>query len=334
MTRSQNLADNQKPKQIRRPKFGHDRALAKPYPLDHLLSHPQALPALVSLDRHGLLTNGMMQDLLFRDHRAEDPTLKNPEEAMKRQANRLIIRLKDAELIERRMVQLISDNGFPYAYPFNILSRNGAEVLTRYYAKHGGTLRWSESVLKLKPHTYAHSLEINRFFVALQRACWAEDIELSYWIDDRQLATIDRTQTLFEHYPDAFFMLEKDDHTFTHFLEIDRGTESLYLVSGDHDWATKAERYSRLLTTNFARAPFFAELPPPIVLIVVTTGERRTANILAEILGAGAHESYWATTAKRLYLDKHTDRFWQPIWNTPDGEVHSLLDRVCLSHLS
>lgn len=276
----------------------------------------------------------MLQDLLFRDHRDENQDLKNPEEAMKRQANRLIIRLKDAELIERRMVQLISDNGFPYAYPLNVLSRKGAEILTRYYARHGGSLRWTESVLKLKPHTYAHALELNRFFVALQRACWAEDIELSYWIDDRQLSSIDRSQTLFESYPDAFFMLERDRQVFTHFLEIDRGTESLYLIRGNNDWSSKAEHYSRLLTTNFARAPFFAELPIPVVLIVVTTGARRTSNILAEILDTKAHGTYWATTNRRLYPDKRADHFWQPVWNTPNGEVCSLADRVSLTHLS
>jgi hypothetical protein len=276
----------------------------------------------------------MLQDLLFRDHRASNPLLKNEEAAMQRQANRLIIQLKDAELLERRMVQRVSDNGFPYAYPFNVLSRKGADILTRYYARHGGALRWTESVLKLKPHTYAHMLEINRFLVALQRACWCQEIELTYWVDDRQLSTIDRSQTLFENIPDAFFILEVQGRIYTHFVEIDRGTESQYLVSGDNDWSTKVERYGRLLKTNFRLAPFFADLPTPIVLTVTTGRQTRVRNMMTETLASGGRGSYWFTTASDLYPDKSAQSFWGPVWTTPDGEVRSLLDRVRLIHLS
>ncbi len=276
----------------------------------------------------------MLQDLLFRDHRASNPLLKNEEAAMQRQANRLIIQLKDAELLERRMVQLVSANGFPYAYPFNILSRKGAEVLSRYYAKQGGTLRWTESVLRLKPHTYAHMLEINRFLVALQRACWWADVELTYWVEDRQLGLIDRAQTRFENIPDAFFILEYERRVYTHFFEVDRGTESQYLVSGNNDWATKVERYGRLLKTNFRMAPFFAGLPQPIVLNLTTGKQQRVKNMMQETLTAGGHGSYWFATASELYPNKQADSFWRPVWLTPDGEVRSLLDRVRLIHVS
>src|SRR5690606_21738981 len=110
---------HQKRKQIRRPNFGHDPERAKPVNLEKLLENPKAIPVLASLDRHGLLTNGMIQDLHFRDHREENQSLKNEEAAMKRQADRFIIKLKDAELIERRAVEQVSARGFPYPYPFN-----------------------------------------------------------------------------------------------------------------------------------------------------------------------------------------------------------------------
>jgi hypothetical protein len=279
----------------------------------------------------------MIQDLLFRDHRPENAN-QNEEAAMKRQADRLIIKIKDAELLERRATQLVSANGFPYAYPFNILSHQGSDILRNHYKKHPerGTLRWTESVLKLKPHTYRHSLDINRFFTVMQRGCWAQDIDLLYWRDDRQLAAIDRSQTNLQNIPDAFFILRnREGKIFTQCLEADRATESLYLINYDNDWSTKVERYTDWIRFGFQSAPMFANLPPPIVVSVTTGSERREAEMIKETAKSGGKGAYWFTTAAKLYADKDPNTFWDHLWQTPlGGEPRSLLDRLIPGGLS
>lgn len=321
---------DEQPKQVRRPKFHHNPALARPYPLERLLTHPAAIPALVLLDRHALLTNEMLQDLLFRDHRdpTHDARLKDPEAAMKRTANRLIIRLKDAELIERRLVWMESAHGFPYPYPVNQLTAQGANLLKRVYAEHGGTVRWRPSLTSLTDRGARHALEINRFFVALQRASWVKDVTVHHWRDDRQLAAMDRGETLFDNVPDAFFILEAGGQQYSFFLEIDRGFETVASLLGDPgDWTTKIERYQRFLTAGYARAPYFATLPEPLIL-TVTTSAARVVSLLAATRTVAPDGPYWMTHQAALYADKAADALWRPVWERVDGRTHSLWEWV------
>jgi hypothetical protein len=281
----------------------------------------------VLLDQHGLLTNEMLQDLLFRDHRdpIKDASLDNPEEAMKRSANRTIIRLKDAELIERRMVWMESRQGFPYPYPCNQLTSHGASFLKRHYQRHGGALRWRASLSGLTDRGARHTLEINRFFVALQRGCWNADVQLSLWRDDRQLAAMDRASTYFDNVPDAFFILESGMGISPFFLEVDRGFETIVSQSGDDgDWATKLERYDRFLSHGYSQAPFFDELPEAAVLTVTTSARRVASMIDATRLAHGG--PYWYAPAADLYATKSADALWQPIWHSVTGQGVSLRD--------
>lgn len=270
----------------------------------------------------------MLQDLLYRDHRAK-ASLKNEEAAMTRQADRHIRRLLDAGLIERGMVWYESEQGFPYPSPYNQITAKGAAVLEEA----GLSVRFKSHRKDKGQDSARHALEISRFYVALQRACWWLGAELSLWYDDRQLAALDASSTLLENVPDAFFVVEYQGRTYSHFFEADRGTETLVSEkSRKSDLLTKFTRYGRHIKDDFLEAPFFDGLPRPIVLTVTTGGERRMQEMMATAIKAGGAGSYWFATAAEVYADKQAQSFWRELWHVSDGvSCRSLRTRLELS---
>lgn len=267
----------------------------------------------------------MIQDLFYRDHRKTTEN-KNEEAAMKRQSDRLVRDLLNAGLIECGMVWYESEKGFPYPYRYVQLTARGAKELEAA----GLTTRFKSHRKDKGQDSARHALDINQFYVALQRACWQQGIIIRKWLDDRQLAALERADTLMENVPDAFFVLERDGQLYTHFLEADRGTEILVSDKGrTTDLRTKFLRYGTHLKDTFHQAPSFQGLPTPIVLIVTTGGPQRLSNMIDTAFSTGGRGSYWFTTAGELYASKDRSHFWAEHWQVPGNESYrSLLNRL------
>lgn len=316
-------------KQNRSPKFAANRT-RNPKPVSLLLKKPHSLPVLAAVDRHELLTNSMIQDLFFRDHRPKTDN-RNEEAAMKRQADRAIRELVDAGLLECGMVWYEAESGFPYPYRYVQLTAAGARALED-----------ADLPIRYKSHrkdkgqdSARHALGINEFYVFLQRACWQQGFRVAKWQDDRQLAAMEKTDTLLENVPDAFFLIEANGTYYPHFLEYDRGTETLVSDKGrTTDLLTKYQRYGRHLGGNFTVAPFFEGLYQPVVLNVTTGGPRRIFGMMDTCHQAGGRGSYWFVGADTLYSSKSPTHFWAKHWQAkptddPDEvSYRSLLNRL------
>lgn len=307
----------------RSPKFGANKS--KPAkPLTYLLTKPQTLPVLAAVDRHELLTNSQLHDLFFRQTTKTEATTQ-------RACSRLIRPLIDAGLLEAGMVWYEAESGFPYPYRYLQITTRGAAVL----AEHGYEVRYKSTRKDKAQDSARHILGISEFYVALQRACWAVGATLPLWVDDRQLSGMERSQTLLENVPDAFFVIEHEGKHYPGFLEYDRGTE--ILVSGKGrttDLATKYDRYGEHLKNRFHLAPYFEGLSAPVVLSLTTGGQVRLKGMMDTCHDAKGRASYWFATTKTLYQSSDPMHFWSKLWAlkpTHDPEVvsyRSLLDRM------
>lgn len=297
---------------------------ARAYPLTHIA---EGAAILAALDRHGLLTNGQVRDLLFIDGPNRDGTPRGPAYARKL-ANLSLRRLWEGGLMRRQSAILTSRRtGGPYLHFYNVLTPAGARAVAEHLAETGeGAARWSRSLYDLGPQQIDHSLLINDVYVRAVRAAARAGLTLDDWHDDRQLMIRQREGLAhFVTVPDGFFTLAG----YGHFLEVDRGTETQRGRSRpDKAWARKIEGYGRYLTRLIAGDPPFAASAAPIVL-TVTLSPRRLEGLLATTAQAGGGGRYWFTTAAQLLVGDDPDACWSPIWRVPnDPQPRSLRDRL------
>jgi len=225
---------------------------ARAYPLTHIA---EGAAILAALDRHGLLTNGQVRDLLFADGPNRDGSPRGPAYARKL-ANLSLWRLWEGGLVRRQSAILTSPRtGGPYLHFYNVLSPVGARAVAEHLAEADeGAPRWSRSIYDLGPQQVDHSLLINDVYIRAVRAARSSGTLLRDWQDDRQLVTLRRDgQAHFVTVPDGYFVLERAGRAYGHFLEVARGTEpQTSQRRPDKAWTRKIEGYGRYLTRLIA----------------------------------------------------------------------------------
>ncbi len=315
----------------RLPRRSRYRLARKPqalYAPEHL---PQGMAVLVALDALGLLTNGQIRDLLFADLPTIAGTARSANGARKK-ANEVCQRLWEGGLITRKPAILTSrQTGQPYLHFVNVLSAAGAREVASHYEEMGaGALRWTRSSLELKPQQIAHTLAINDVYIAASRASARAGVAFHSWHDDRQLMGLQRDgRARFVTVPDGYFVLEHEARAFGHFLEVDRGTET---VTGTRsrraNWGAKIRGYGHYLAQHAPHEALLAGAGAPIVL-TVTTSEERLAHMLVATRKAGGAGRYWYTTTAQLLGTGDPAGFWAPIWRIcTDPRPRSLRDRL------
>ncbi len=315
----------------RHPRRSRYRLARKPqalYAPEHL---PQGMAVLVALDALGLLTNGQIRDLLFADLPTIAGTARSANGARKK-ANEVCQRLWEGGLITRKPAILTSHRtGQPYLHFVNVLSAAGAWEVASHYEETGeGALRWTRSSLELKPQQIAHTLAINDVHIAAARASARAGVAFRSWHDDRQLMGLQRDgQAHFVTVPDGYFVLEHEGRAFGHFLEVDRGTET---VTGPRtrraNWGAKIRGYGHYLAQRAAGEALLTGATAPIVL-TVTTSQERLEHMLEATRKAGGAGRYWYTTAAQLLDAGDPAAFWAPIWRVcSDPLPRSLHERL------
>src|SRR4051794_40459795 len=113
----------------RRPRIHHDPSLAKRYPWE-MIERYQGREALLAINQYRFLLNGQVAALLFIDQPGPDGRPISDATARDKCNKRCLIRLKDAELIERVPVFYTHPiTGSTVRDGVNLLTRLGAEVV-------------------------------------------------------------------------------------------------------------------------------------------------------------------------------------------------------------
>lgn len=161
-----------------------------------------------------------------------------------------------------------------------------------------------------------HDLAVNDFRIAVLKACQAnQQLTLNTWIPEHELSLDPDTITYFtpsgksrkrQIRPDGFLSVTSQlqpNKTFGFLLEIDRGTEDNPRFAREKVRPGMAylagQAYEKRFGTRQGR------------WLVVTTGERRMRNMLAQTEQAGGSGSFYFTTFAAIHPETV---FHQPIW--------------------
>lgn len=195
------------------------------------------------------------------------------------------------------------------------LDKNGAEVV----ASLNGT-PISEFVWRKEPRWFQveHDLAVNDFRLMVEAACQANpDVNLETWIPESEFWShpdqitykASQTQVKRKIRPDGFFMLTTSDHRFRYLLEIDRSTEDNPRFLREKVFPGlayfKSDAYAERFGHRSGR------------WLVVTTGERRLANMLSQARRGDSKGLFYFTTYDRLTEQTVLSA---PIWQRPDRE--------------
>lgn len=278
------------------------------------------------------MTNSQVAELLFADAPSPAPSGGTRTDAGAHvAANRTLQKLWDNRWLARKRVVLTSlRTGQPYVHFVNVLTEAGAALVAEYYRETDGPQRphWTPEVFALGNQTVEHRVAIYDFYALAVRACRNRGVRFAGWQDDRQLAAHKQAgRTRLISVPDATFALGKSGAgakaAAVVMVEVDRGTESVFgLKFPRRDWKSKIEGYLEYIANFYQIDPFFARLPPPVVL-TVTTSLERMFNLLSTTIAVGGGGEFWFTTAEKLEAAAGQPRwhpFWQPVWVRADTE--------------
>jgi len=290
------------------------------------------------------LTNGQIARLLFDGQ----PNANGEVRALfaaEKAASKTLRRLWESRFVDRKPMILTSKRtGLPYHHFVNVLTAAGAAAVGRRYEEEGRDqeVRWTRASAEVSNQTVEHALAINDLHVLLKRACVDADVRLFAWRDDRQLSAMNRAkQTHFLSIPDAFFVLAKNGRARGHFVEIDRGTESIGGERSRRIWRDKIEGYGRYFRERYDDEDFFEGVADPIVL-AVTTGRTRLVHMLEAAHETGVGARCWHATSDELNPERlvtapngqsrplfEPNVLWKPVWRTPgDRTARSLTSRL------
>lgn len=254
-------------------------------------------------------------------------------QAADRQVNRRTLRpLKDLGLVRVVRPFARAESGRLSAKEVSVLTRAGADTVRQIYAEQGRSdaLRWQRSWLEIDGTNQAHAAVISDFYVALRRATEG-DWRLRGWRDDRDLAQLVQfgMVELGGLIPDAVFVLQRGDHLYPLFLEIDLGTESI--ASARHiskDVTAKFERYRTYLAGQWRIDPLFDGITTQPRVMFLTTSTRRLDSVAEAIERLGLDDSVLLGEVSWLERDLAPmallcDRIWRRI---SDRSLINLLD--------
>ncbi len=298
------------------------------------------METLAELDQRGFLTNSQVADLLFAN-RPNPQGAPRTDTAAQAAANRTLRRLWHSGLVQRERVVLTSrrTNG-PYVTFVNVLTAEGAQIVRDYYEElgTGRSLRWTKAGGDLGYQGFEHAVAINDVYALAVRSCTQRGVRIGGWRDDRQLSAMNRAgETHFVSVPDGFFALSTGEAVTGHFLELDRGTESVFGISERRrDWKAKIAGYEAYFRERYAAEALFEGIAAPVVL-TVTTSPERLVNLLTATRAAGGGARYWYTTLDALDPEDapRGSAFWEPIWRvSTEPSPCSLLERLGSESLS
>lgn len=307
------------------------------YPLERI---PQGEAILIELDRHRFLTNSQVGQLLFR-HTLTKFGKPRSEKQYQETCNEVLGHLFNAGYLERIQVYHTHQlTGNVFQDGVNLLTGKGAKAVQAAYDRHdsGETVRWTPDLKRFGFQKVDHELEINDFWIALQRGVWSL-APAEYFLHDRHdddLLERAKATTRFNTFtPDGWCVVESPEGRLCPlFLEVDRGNEVVVSqVGSTKDWKTKIERYGEYFQLRYRDDPFYRqlefhpdEMANPVVLIVTSSPER-LRNMLAATEKAGGMGTYWYTTKAELY--GAWGAILRPIWRRMDREEPvSLLDHI------
>jgi hypothetical protein len=195
------------------------------------------------------------------------------------------------------------------------LDKRGAELVASRQGLELKELGWREEPRWLQVE---HDLAVVDFRLDLEEAVGATvDVGLETWVPESEFwAYPDRVAYEYHHQkmhrkmrPDGYFMLGTPDHRIRYLLEIDRSTED----------NPRFYREKILPGLAYVRSEAYAERfgYKGGRWLVVTTGERRLANMLRQAEKASARGLFYFTTYDRL---SPSTLLFEPIWQRADRD--------------
>jgi hypothetical protein len=195
------------------------------------------------------------------------------------------------------------------------LDKNGAKVVA---AKNSLGLREFKWVEEPRWFQVEHDLAVNDFRLDMQAACEVhKEIALAHWLPEREFWAYPDTikftyrgrSTDRKIRPDGYFMLTTPKHNIRYLLEIDRSTEDNPRFFREKIIPGLAYIRSEAYEDRFGyRSGRW---------LVVTTGERRLANMLRQARRAEAKGLFYFTTYDKV---KPETLLTEPIWQRGDRD--------------
>jgi hypothetical protein len=248
------------------------------------------LEIIQAVYRYRVLTLTQIQQLFF-GHRTA--------------AQRRLRKLFDAGLLDRRFEHKYSKQNTPAFY---VLDGSGATLLRRSW---GETIAWTPEHKKVTTTFLKHMLDQNTVQIAVHLACKQQRCSLVRWIGERDLKKLYLSQQTRENIviPDGFFELQTADGKQAFCFEMDEGTESF-----PAKFARKIRAYEQEYRSGTYQRRFGTR---SLRVLVVTTSQRRAANLKHKIEQSGGARRYWFTS-----LDRITSKsvLHEPIWSVASLE--------------
>jgi len=215
-----------------------------------------------------------------------------------RRANRRLLKLTRAGLLNRFFVGTVA-SGRKAVY---VLSKKGASLVAspqRLVSRRFGQTVVGDLFVD-------HQMHINEVFAAVKFLPLPDGVEFMCW---RSFAKpVSRSSLLI---PDGYFQLHTAAGIRAHFLEVDLGTETRAV------WEKKISTYLQFASSGEFQRAFE---PPQFRVLVLTTSEKRLANIRAVIL-KHTDKIFYLTTFECI----KSSGLWSPLWLRPKGEQRQSL---------
>jgi hypothetical protein len=223
-----------------------------------------------------------------------------------------------------------------YAY---ILARKGAETLADIWGCTVADLDWDRTERNIRPSSIPHFVAMSAVRVAVMLSIRNHPgFQIEQWLDSRELkrkqsgvkVMITTPEGKRHHVsvePDMFFLLStpRPDHDepsrYYRFVEVDLGTEPVEANSYDRSSIIKKV----LSYLEFYRSEQYQRLYEArgMVILTVTTTERRLTSILKVAAEAGGRGRFWGTTFDRI---SNADILTDPtVWSVATREDRSSL---------
>ncbi len=240
---------------------------------------------------------------------------------------RLQLLYQHGYLLRDEQPQKLTEGRKPFVYWLN---DRGAQLVEELLD--GDELDWNPSEHHVSNLFLVHLLATNDVRVAITIAAQKHNFSIDTWLDDRTLKRRHMTDVVTLRgpqggtqkaavVPDGFFVLNTPSAMYHHCLEIDLATVTgLSSVPGRRDIARKIRAYLAYFQSGKYEQRYGTYKGR---VLIVTTGEKRVANLKAITENVGGKQRFWLTTLARVQSnDVLTDPIWQ---KAGDAGFHTLI---------
>jgi hypothetical protein len=199
----------------------------------------------------------------------------------------------------------------------HMLDKEGAKRLSH---ERGYRVKWAREHLTIAFDTIQHTLALNDTEIAFRKGCKALGYQITKWIGESAIkADYDRISVQHDGktetkavQPDMYMAISAADElsepTFHFLFEEDKGTEVR------KQFSNKIPTYLAYFKSKECKARYGTNR---LRVLVVTTSERRLANIKRYTEAAGGKSRFWFTTHAQL---DHANPFISEIWQIAGRE--------------